>query len=391
MRSTFLVTQVSMSVLLLIIAGLAVRSVRNAQAIDTGFDTQGVLSASIDLETRGYDPARGRSFVRTFAERLEGTPGVLAANLVDIIPLTLSNSTTYMLRAGEPQPPQGQPPATPQIYTNAVGPGHFRTLTITMLAGRDFTHQDGDGAAHVAIVNETLARRFWPEQNAVGQRLRPLGENGGEIEIVGIVRDSKYVTVGEEPRPFLYRPMAQAYVPRLSLLVRTRGTPASALTTIRQELSAIDPALPLFNVASLDEAISVSLLPVRIAGALLGTLGVVALALAALGVYGVLSFLVRSRTREIGVRVAVGATPRVIAAMVVRQAMVWTVTGACIGMALAYVVTRFLGSLLYGISPTDPLTFGGVALLLACVACAASLIPALRASRLDPLSALRSL
>ena len=372
-------------------AGLAIRSVRNAQSIDTGFDTQGVLSASLDLETRGYDPARGRTFLRTLAERLEGAPGVVAANLVDIVPLTLSNTTTYMLRAGDPPPPRGEAPATPQIYTNATGPGHFRTLEIPMLAGRDFTHHDGDGAARVAIVNEMLARRFWPGQNAVGQRLRPLDDNAGEIEVVGVVRDSKYVTVGEDPRPFLYRPLAQAYVPRLSLLVRTTGSPASAVSAVRQELRAIDPDLPLYNVASLDEAISVSLLPVRIAGALLGTLGVVALALAALGVYGVLSFLVRSRTREIGVRVAVGAAPRVIAAMIVRQAMVWTMIGAGIGMALASIVTRFLGSLLYGISPTDPLTFCGVALLLTCVACAAALAPAVRASRLDPLSALRSL
>jgi predicted permease len=391
LRSVFLVAQVSMSVLLLIVAGLAVRSVRNAHSIDTGFDTGRVLSASIDLETGGYSAARGREFIRSLTERLDAAPGVESANLVDVVPLTLSNTTTYLLRSSDPPPQPGLQPATPQIYTNAVAPGHFKTLRIGMLAGRDFTHADGHNARQVAIVNETLARRFWPGAPAVGQRLRSLEASTPEIEVVGVVRDSKYVTVGEEPRPFLYRPLAQQYVPQMSILVRAAGSSDSTLAILKQELNALDSRLALFNVASLDDAISVSLLPVRIAGGLLGVVGLGALALAALGVYGVLSFLVRSRTREIGVRIALGATPRAVAALVVRQALVWTATGAAIGMVLAWIATRFLSSLLYGISPTDPLTFGGVALLLASVAVAAALFPAVRASRLDPLSALRSL
>jgi putative ABC transport system permease protein len=205
------------------------------------------------------------------------------------------------------------------------------------------------------------------------------------------VRDSKYVTVGEEPRPFLYRPLAQAYVPRVSLMVRTAGPGTSALSLIKDAVRALDPGLPVFNVAPLSEAISVSLLPARIAGSLLGVLGILALVLAALGIYGVLSYLVRARTREIGVRVAIGATPRSVAALVVRQAMTWTAAGAVIGIALAAVLTRFLASFLYGVSPADPWTFGGVTLLLVLVACAAAIVPAVRASRLDPLVALRNL
>ena len=393
LRSTFLVAQVSMSVLLLIVAGLFIRSFRSAQSIDTGFDDTNVLTASIDLETRGYSDARGIELVRSLIERLEAAPTVVSANAVDIVPLTLSNTTTYLLRDGDVAPQRGQSPPTPRIYTNAVGPGHFETLRIALIAGRDFSHQDRETAPPVAIVNESLARRFWPEQDAVGKRLRPI--NGGPdtraIEIVGVVRDSKYVTVGEEPRPFLFRPLAQEYTPRITLLVKAAGAPSSVLPTIRQEVGALDPGLAVFNMATLAEVTSVSLLPARVAGTLLAVLGFLALALAALGIYGVLSYLVRARTREIGIRVAIGAAPHMVVAMVVRQAMTWTIIGAVIGVTLALAVTRFVASFLYGISPTDPMTFGGVTLVLAAAASIAALVPAIRASRIDPLAALRDL
>jgi predicted permease len=394
LRSAFLIGQVAMSVLLLVVAGLAIRSVRSAQAIDTGFESARVIAGSVDLETRGYSEERGRQFVRSLAERLESAPGIVAANALDIVPLTLSNRTTYKLRDGDARPAEGQMPATPIIYVNAVGPGHFKTLTIPLLRGRDFTHADTDGAQKVAIVNETMARQFWPGKDAIGQRLIPLDPGAAPADtvvVIGVVRDSKYVTIGEAPRTFMFRPLAQEYTPRVTLLVRGTGAPADAIATVKREIGALDGGLALFSVSTLDEAIAISLLPARIAGALLGTLGLFALVLAALGVYGVLSFLVRSRTREIGVRVAIGATPRAVVTMVVRQAMIWTVTGMAIGVALAAVVARLLGSMLYGISPMDPVTFGGVIVILGLVAGLAAVIPALRASRLDPLVALRTL
>jgi hypothetical protein len=217
----------------------------------------------------------------------------------------------------------------------------------------------------------------------------PAGRN--PIEIIGVVRDSKYVTVGEEPGPFMYRPLAQAYTPRITLVVRGGGTASATLSAIKREVRLLDAGLPVFNVASLDDATSISLLPARIGGNLLAALGTLALLLAALGIYGVLSFLVRARTREIGVRVAIGATPRTVVGMVMRQAMTWTITGAVIGVALALILTRFLAGFLYGISPTDPWTFATVAVVLASVASVAAFVPALRASRVDPLTALRSL
>jgi predicted permease len=299
-----------------------------------------------------------------------------------------------MLRDGDPRPPRGEAPVTPRIYVNAVGPGHFKTLEIGLSGGRDFSDGDIEGAPGVAIVNETLARQFWPGKDAVGQRLLPLeaGPAGNPITVVGVVRDSKYVTLGEEPRVFMYRPLAQAHTPQVTLLVRSDGAPAAdVIASMKREVRALDSGLALFSVSSLDEAISISVLPARIAGALLAVLGLLALALAALGVYGVLSFLVRARTREIGVRVALGATPRSVVVLVVRQAMVWTLAGMAIGLALALAASRLLVSLLYGTTAADPLTFGSVIVLLGSVAGVAAAIPALRASRLDPLVALRTL
>jgi predicted permease len=395
LRSSFLIGQVALSVLLLVVAGLAVRSVRSAQAIDIGFGSAGVVIGTVDFETRGYSAERATQTLRSLLERLEAAPGIAAATAVDIVPLTLSNRTTRLLRDGDSPPAPGQAPPTPQIYVNAVTPGHFKTLRIPQLGGRDFTHADSAGAPNVAIVNETMARQFWPGQSAVGQRLRPLDGDAPAAEtlvVVGVVRDSKYVTIGEEPRAFMYRPLAQEYAAQVTVLVRGGGAPAAdVIATLKREVRAHDGGLAVFGVSSLDEATSISVLPARIAGGLLGTLGLLALVLAALGVYGVLSFIVGARTREIGIRVAMGATPRSVVALIARQAMVWTLSGMAIGLALALGASRVLGSLLYGISPTDPLTFGTVIVLLGAAAAAAAVIPAVRASRLDPLFALRAL
>jgi len=394
LRSAFLIGQVALSVVLLIVAGLAVRSVRNAHSIDLGFESAAVVTGTVDFETRGYTAERAGRFLRALVERLESTPGIAAATSVDIVPLTLSNRTTRLLRDGDSPPAPGEAPPTPLIYVNAAGPGHFKTLQIPQLAGRDFTYADADQAPNVAIVNETMARQFWPGQNAIGQRLRPLDPSApprDTIVVVGVVRDSKYVTIGEEPRAFMYRPLAQEYAAHVTVMVRAAGaSPAEVIGALTREVRALDGGFAVFNVSTLDEAISISVLPARLAGGLLGTLGGLALVLAALGVYGVLSFLVRARTREIGVRVAMGATPRTVVALVLKQAMIWTIGGIAIGLALALAASRVLGSLLYGVSPTDPITYASVILLLGGAAAAAAVIPALRASRLDPLVALRT-
>jgi predicted permease len=329
--------------------------------------------------------------VRALTERLEAGPGIAAANAIDIMPLTLSNRAVYFLRDGDLAPAPNQRPTMPLVYTNAVGPGHFSTLTIPMTEGRDFTAFDTETGPPVVIVNETLARRFWPGQRAIGQRLRPMdaAEGTRTIEVIGVARDSKYVSVGEDPRPFAYRPFAQAYTPQVTLLVRAAGAPGTVLPAIVQAVRELDAGVPVFNVATMDDATSVSLLPAKIAGRVLTVLGVLALALSALGTYGVLSFLVRSRSRELAIRLAIGATPRDIATLVVRHALTWTGTGTLIGVGLALVLTRFLAAFLYGINPTDVWTFVSVPLLIALVACMAAFLPAWRASRQDPLVTLR--
>lgn len=387
-RAAFLVAQVSMSVLLLVTAGLFILAFRAAQSIGTGFDGSHVMTASVDLQARGYTPERGRAFVRTLTERLEAAPGVAAANAIDITPLTLSNNAGFFLRDGDIALTPNQRPALPMVYLNAVGPGHFKTLAIPMIAGRDFTALDTETAPAVVIVNETLARRFWPGQTAIGQRLRD-GDGTHAMEVIGVARDSKYVSVGEDERPFMYRPFAQAYTPQVTMLVRAAGAPGSVLPVITQAVREIDPGVPVFNVATMDAATSVSLLPAKLAGRVLTVLGVLALALSALGTYGVLSFLVRSRSRELAIRLAIGATPRDIATLVIRHALTWTGTGTVIGLGLALIVTRFLASFLYGINPTDLFTFVSVPVLIALVAGLAAFLPARRASRQDPLVTLR--
>jgi predicted permease len=387
-RATFLVAQVSMSVLLLVTAGLFILAFRAAQSIDTGFDGSHVITASLDLQARGYTPERGRAFVRTLTERLEAAPGITTANAIDITPLTLSNNANFFIRDGDSALAPNQRPALPMVYLNAVGPGHFRTLAIPVVEGRDFTASDTETAPRVAIVNETLARRFWPGQRAIGQRLRN-GDGSDPMEVIGVARDSKYVSVGEDPRPFMYRPFAQAYTPQVTLLVRAAGAPNTVLPAIVQAVRELDAGVPVFNVATMDAATSVSLLPAKLAGRVLTVLGVLALALSALGTYGVLSFLVRSRSRELAIRLAIGATPRDIATLVVRHALTWTGTGALIGLGLALVLTRFLASFLYGINPTDLVTFVSVPVLIALVAGVAAFLPARRASRQDPLVTLR--
>jgi predicted permease len=391
LRSAFLVAQVAMSVLLLVVAGLFIRSAENATSIDPGFDRTNVVVGSIDLETRGYSPARGQEFLHTLHDRLNGAGGLAAATLVDIVPVTLSNQTIDLLYESDPEPARGERSPRPRAYTNNVGPGHFRTLRIGLLAGRDFTHTDTATAPRVAIVNETFARQFWPGESAVGRRLRPQGETDRAriIEVVGVVRDSKYVTVGEEDRPFVYLPLAQSYTPRVTVIARSNTTTAEAVALIRSELRALDEGLALFAVSTLSDATSLSLLPAQMGGMMLATLGGLALILAALGIYGVLSFLVRQRTREIGVRVAIGASPRAVVRLIVGQACRWTLIGGAAGILLSLGVTRLLAGVLYGVSPTDPATYGAVALLLSTVAALAAWLPAHRATRVDPLIALR--
>ncbi len=390
LRASLMIAQVAMSTLLLVSAGLLIRSLVGAHAIDRGFSSDHVLVANFDLDTRGYAPERGATFYEQLIERLEQMPGVIAANVVDIVPLTLSNQTRTILKEGQ-LPPERADTLEP-TYINTVSRGHFRTLTIPLLSGRDFDATDRATSPQVAIVNQTLANKLWPRENPLGKRVREWDRRsafGPWLEVVGLVRDSKYVTVGEDPKPFMYRPLAQAYRAEPTLLVRVSGDPLAAFPSVRDQVQSLDRDLPVFGAATLDDATSISLLPMRIAATLAATLGFVALALAALGLYGVMSYLVRQRAREIGIRMALGAQRQSVISLLTRQGMHWTFIGIAVGLGVCTLCTRLLSGLLYGVGARDPVAFVGVPLLLAVIAYMACSLPGYRASRMDPLIALR--
>ena len=391
--SGLVVAQIALSLLLLVTDGLFLRSLANAQRADLGFDQDRVLAVAFDLAVQGVNADAGRRLQRQLTERVRQLPGVAAASFVEIVPLTLSNRAGTVLREGQAPPATGRLPGFPSVNENVIDPGHFDVLGIPLLTGRDFTVRDGPGTPAVVIVNETMADRYWPDESPIGKRIRPWGVNLPDApyaEVIGLVRDSKYVTVGEMPRAFVYRPLAQHYAPAATLLVRTDREPLGALAAVRQAVSAVDADLPVFDIRPLAELTSVSLLPARLVGWLLGLFGVLALVLAAIGLYGVVGFLARQRTHELGIRLTLGAQQHQILATVLGPGLRWTGWGLAIGLGLSLLLTRLLSGLLHEVSPSDPLTYLGVSLLLAVVALAAAFLPARRAVRLQPMETLRS-
>jgi putative ABC transport system permease protein len=273
--------------------------------------------------------------------------------------------------------------------TSPVGLQYFQTLGIPLLRGRDFNTQDRADTPGVVIVNETFAKRFLPGQDPIGQHVSLNGVQGPWLEIVGLARDSKYITIGEAPTPFLYQPLTQRHESGMVLLVRMSGDPVLYIPAIRREVQALEHNLPLTNVRTLTELLGLSLFPARMEAILLGGFGLLALLLAAVGLYGVMSYSVARRTREIGIRIALGAERSDVLRLVLREGMTLVTIGIILGLIVAFAVTRLLTGFLSGISPTDPLAFIAIASFLTVVALAASFIPAYRATKIDPLIALR--
>jgi predicted permease len=398
LRGAFVVRQIAISVVLLVAAALCVRSLRSAARIDTGFEAEGVYLASVDLGLQGYDEARGREFFRQLKERAAAIPGVESATLarsVQLSGLMFGNS----IRVEGHEPPAGEPPL--YVLSNNVDEDYLRTLKVPLLAGRDFRATDSEDAPRVAVINRTMAERYFGGgQNAVGKSFtllaNPSAARGGglredvNVQVVGVVADGRYYTLGEAPQPFVYLPFAQNYGGAMTLHVRaTRGASASVIAAVRREARAIAADVPLTNVMPMTDAVGFSLIPLRLAATVVGALGLFGLLLAALGIYGVVAYSVGSRTREIGIRVALGAQGGDILRLVMRQGIVMTLVGVFIGLAGALALTRFLASLLYGVSATDPAAFCAVALLLAGVALVACYVPARRAAKVDPMVALR--
>jgi putative ABC transport system permease protein len=372
LRAGFVVGQVAVSALLLVIAALVARTLGNPRVVDPGFNGDAVYIGAVDLGG-DYSRERGVRFLDAVLEGLRARSGVMAVSLSGADgPLSIGSAKRDI--AGRNQ--------DADVYSRfRVSPGHFRTLGIPLLAGRDFTPGDREGAAPVGIVNEALARRRWPVDSPIGKQIDGL-------EVVGLVRDADY-TMSTGRRALLYVPLAQSYDGDVMLLVKAAGSATSVLSTVRQTIARLDPDVPVSSMAPVNDLADISRLPMRVAAALSGVLGGLSLGLALMGLYGVVAFMVRQRTREIGIRVALGATRARITWLVTGQAMRWTFSGLVLGAAGAAAVARILRFLLHGASAVDPVAVGGVALALAAVAYGACWTAARRAIQVDPMIALR--
>jgi predicted permease len=389
LQGALVATQMALCVVLLAAAGLFLRSLEKAAFSDVGLDRKtaaSVLAVSFDLETQGYSKDGRQTFERTLLERAASTPGVVSAALAEILPLAGR-------AIGDSVAPEGQEAADGEAgmtFTNSVSPGYFRTLGIPLVAGRDFQDSDRPGAAKVAVINELLARRFWPTESALGKRLR-VGSDPGLHEVVGVARDGKYVSLTEEPRPFLYLPLLQHGAIFNETVLLARSEPGAAiLGALRDEARGLDPALPLFHVRTMAESLDGQLSDRRQGTLLIAVFGALALLLAAVGLYGVVAYSVTGRTREIGVRMALGAARRDVVALFVGRGARLALIGVGAGLVLSAGLTRLLVGMLFGVGPTDAATFAGVSLLLTAVAMLASWLPARRAARIDPMEALRN-
>jgi predicted permease len=386
LQRAFLVAQIAMSTLLLISAGLLVRTLEKVSAIDPGFEVKNLLAVSLDLKAHGYDEEKGRSFYQQLTERVAGMPGVTSASLGVMLPLGWGSFDRAVFIDGHPPQQSGRPLT---VDNNIVTSGYLETMRIPLLAGRDFDSRDGANAAGTVIINETMARRFWPNESPIGKRFEVGGVRRAPVEIIGVARDTKHRTLQEEPRPVMYLPFLQHYNHQMVLHARTSAEPSTVLGALRDEVGKLDPSLPIFEIKTLAQRLSESIWPQRTMGTLVSILGILALLLAAMGLYGTVSHSVAQRTREIGVRIALGAQADDVMRLVLRNGMGPALLGVIVGLASAVAGTRIIASLLYGVNAQDPVTFLVIAFLLGGVALIACYIPARKAAKVDPMVALR--
>jgi len=388
-RNLLVVSQVTLSLVVLICAGLFLHSLTRFKDAPLGLRPDHLLMASVDLGLQRYSDDRGRQFHRQLLERVRALPGVTGADVAEHVPF----DTGFAMQ--EVQAEGSDPNAADQYVAmgnTAVSAGYFQTAGTAILRGRGFTDQDNAGAPRVAVINETLARKFWPSEDAVGRRIR-LRANQQLVEVVGVVPTGKYLMLGEDPRPYFYMPMEQNYRSPITLLVRTSVEPTSLADAVRGEVNALDPNLPLFNLRTFEEHVRTSalgLMPIRMGATLACVQGVIGLFLAIMGLYAVVSYAVNQRTQEIGIRMALGARQWDVLRLVVREGMRLTIVGVGIGLVIAAGVSFVFAKVLYGVRPLDGWVFVGVTLLLAGVAALACYLPARRATKVDPMVALRA-
>jgi predicted permease len=392
LRSAFVVAQVAFSILLVVGAGLFVRALQRTGSVQLGYDPRGVEVAYLDLGLAGYTNASGPLFVRDLTERLRALPGVQDATVAVNTPSESARRIVGGLRARDGQQSLPAPSELQELpSSNLVGSGYFSTLRIPLVSGRDFTAADRDGTQPVAIVSEAAAREYWPGQTAIGQHLpwRDFGARGAAIDllIVGVARDLRTTGRGKD-RPLIYLPLLQRYRPTFAIFARpVDGQRVTG--EIRALIASMNSNLPIVSSRMLDDESSPGLTQLRVSASVSGTVGLVGLLLAGIGIYGVTAYTVTQRTREIGVRIALGAQRSDVLRMVLRQGMVLVAIGSAIGLLFAAAASRLVVRLLFGVPPLDPLTFGGAALLFAAIGLAACYVPARRATRIDAMEALR--
>jgi predicted permease len=387
-RSVLVTAQVAGSLMLLIVTGLFVRNLQNVHGMELGFDPEGLVNVTMDPHEIGYDQTRTKEFYRQLEERARALPGAQSVAMAYSVPMGNYMDGNPIYVEGHPLPPGSQ---APQMVFNRVTPTYFETMKTPILRGRAFTRSDDENAQAVAIVNETMAKKFWPNEDPIGKRFSTKGDAGPFIQVVGETGKGKYIFIGESPMPAYYVPIAQDFSSTRVLEVRSSGDPESMIPALQQEIHRLAPDLPIFNAETMKDSLGGAngfFIFRRGAelGAMMGILGTI---LAVVGVYGVVSFAASQRTREIGIRMALGAGRKEILVMIVKQGLGLVLSGVAFGLVAAWLLTRGMGNLLVGVSASDPVTFTGSTILLAAVALLACWIPARRAAALDPLDALR--
>jgi putative ABC transport system permease protein len=384
LRSMLVVSEIALALVALIGAGLFIRSMQNAQRLDPGFESEKLFMMAFDLGALHYEEGRAQEFFRAAVERAKASPGVESAAVASDFPLGGGLERTVF--------PEGQDEASGYRGTltqmDDITPGFFEALRIPLIRGRIFNDADRQNTVQVAVINEAMVKQFWPNQEALGKRFHFFGEPALR-EVVGVVKNTVVNQIGEAPQPVVYLPITQDFAPAVTLQVRTAGRPETVIGTVRSQLQSLDTNVAITNVQTIQEIMRQGLWAPRMGAGLLTVFGGLALILAAVGVYGVLSYSVSQQTREIGIRMSLGAQQGQVLRLVIGQGIKLAVAGLALGIVAALGLTRILSSLLFGVSAHDPVTFGGVSLVLVTAAILACYIPARRATKVDPIIALR--
>ena len=387
-QGLLVVAQVSASLMLLVVAGLFVRSLGHTERMYLGFDPDHVLTVMLDPQQIGDSDARSESFYRDLVQHARALPGVQSASIAYCVPMGFPGHGAQVFIEVRPWAPREEPP---NISFNSIDPGYLSTMRVPLLLGRNFNESDGEKAPPVAIVNQAMANRFWPNENVIGKRFSLKSVSGPFIEVVGVAHDGQYLLLSPDSSPYFYVPFAQNPSSFASLQLRSSGPPESLIAEVQKEIGRLAPDLPIISIATMDQTVHglAGMFIFRLAASLAGIMGALGLVLAVVGVYGVVSFSVTRRTQEIGIRMALGAEARNILKLVSWQGLKLVAVGIAAGIAVALALAHAMRKLLMGVSAADPVTYAVVAVMLATVTLLAYYIPARRAAKVDPMVALR--